>query len=369
MEQILAITVIEAVNMAKKILLLLFLFSTLSFTNIVNVKKRKEVVFCLDLSGSTNGLINDIRDNLWRFINYTLKTNPGIDLRIGIVVYGRPSFGADNDYVKIISDLTDNYDYLSQELIKLKPNIEWGEQRLPSAIYASCKNLNWSEGGNVKKIVFIFGNGIVPTMNTTFIKACTIAEEKNIVIYPVYCVQRNIIVRELHGYKMMATKTGGNFNLFPLSHRSPLTSWSDRALKLKRLNENLNSTYIYCTKDGAERYNMMINADQDKQITNEQFVYSRCAYKISDQYQQKCAAWDLISFMKTNTPDFTSLNFAYLPKELQQSSPQEIYETAMRIRQKRNKIISDIHTFYAQLNINDTISINPIDTIVFTPLR
>jgi hypothetical protein len=355
--------------MTKKILLLLFLVSSFSFTNTTEMKKRKEVVFCLDLSGSTNGLINDIRDNLWRFINFSLKRDPGTDLRIGIVVYGRPSFGAQNDYVKILSDLTDNYDYLSQELIKLKPDIEWGQQRLPSAIYAACKNISWSEGGNSKKMIFLFGNGSVPTMNTNFVKACNIAQEKNIVINPVYCVQRNIIVRELPGYKMLADRTGGSFNMYPLSHHSPVTNWSDKALHLKQLNENLNSTYLYCTPDGAVRYNTMLNADNDKVITNEQFVYSRCAYKISDVYQQKCADWDLISFMKNKIPDFLLLKQAYLPKEFQQTSPQDLYETAMHIRQKRNKILSDINSFYATLHINDTLSTNPIDTIVFTALR
>ncbi len=356
--------------MFKKFLLCIGLFSCISFSNEKSdTRKRKEVVFCLDLSGSTNGLINDIRDNLWRFINYSLKTNPGTDLRIGIVAYGRPSFGAGNNYVKIISDLTDNYDYLSQELVKIKPNIEAGEQRLPSAIYAACKNISWSEKGTSKKMIFIFGNGIIPTMNSNYTKACSIAEENNIIINPVYCVQKNIIVRELPGYKMMADRTGGVFNMFSLSHRTPLTSMSENALKFKKLNESLNNTYIYCSKDGSERYTTMLNADQDNLTTNEQFVYSRCAYKISEQYQRKCASWDLISLMKINTPDFLSLNLSYLPKDFQQLSPQEIYEAAMRTRQHRNKIISDMGTFYSKLKINDTLCINPIDTIVFAQLR
>jgi len=356
--------------MIKKIILSLALFSCISFSNEQSdTRKRKEVIFCLDLSGSTNGLINDIRDNLWRFINYSVKTNPGTDLRIGIVLYGRPSFGAENNYVKILSDLTDNYDYLSQELARLKPNIEAGEQRLPSAIFAACKNISWSPGMSSKKMIFIFGNGLIPTTNSNFIKAIRIAEEKNIVINPVYCVQKNVIVRELHGYKTMADRTGGIFNMFSLSHRTPLTNMSENALRFKKLNQNLNDTYIYCSKDGSERYNMMLNADRDNLSTNEQFVYSRCVYKISEQYQRKCASWDLISLMKIITPDFLSLNQSYMPKDFQELSPQEIYEAAMRTRQHRNKIISDMGSFYSKLNINDTLCVNPIDTIVFAQLR
>jgi hypothetical protein len=58
-----------------------------------------------------------------------------------------------------------------------------------------------------------------------------------------------------------------------------------------------------------------------------------------------------------------------MPKDFQELSPQEIYEAAMRTRQHRNKIISDMGTFYSKLRINDTICVNPIDTIVFARLR
>ncbi|HKR06998.1 MAG TPA: vWA domain-containing protein [Bacteroidia bacterium] len=356
--------------MFKRITIFLFIICSLSFsTNNTVLKQRKEVVFCLDLSGSTNGLIVDIRDNLWRFINYSLITNPGTDLRIGIVVYGRPSFGADNDYVKILSDLTDNYDYLSQELIKLKPNIETGTQRLPSAIYAACKNISWSTGSNSKKLIFIFGNGIVPVTNNNFLKACKIAEENNIVIYPVYCVQKNIIVREIHGYKTLADRTGGKFTTFPISHRSPATGMSANASTLRKLNTNLNNTYVYYSKDGVERFNMMVNADENPDQLNELFLYSRFKYKLSEQYQRKCASWDIISLMKLNMPDFMTINPAYLPKDCKQLTPQELYEKMMRTRQIRYRIESEIQTIHSKLNINDTLSINPIDTIIFTQLR
>ncbi|MEO5570264.1 MAG: vWA domain-containing protein [Bacteroidia bacterium] len=356
--------------MAKIILIILLTLSFLSFTNnTAPVKKRKEVVFCLDLSGSTNGLINEIRDNLWRFINFTYRTNPGADLRIGIVVYGRPSFGAQNDYVKILSDLTDNYDYLSSELSKLKPNIEAGEQRMPSAIYSACKNLSWSNETNSKKIIFLFGNGIVPISNNNFNKACKIAEQNNIAIFPVYCIQKKIILREMPGYKILADRTGGRFNTFSLSQRSPSYRLSIQAETLKKLNDNLNSTYIYYSKDGDDRYNMMLNAEQNLTMFDELYLYSRCMYKVSESYEQKCATWDIISLMKLYMPDLTAVNPAYLPKDFQQLSPQQLYEKTMRIKQKRNKIISDIKIFYSKLNLNDTMNINPIDTIVLSQLR
>ncbi|MEP7167867.1 MAG: hypothetical protein ABI855_00705, partial [Bacteroidota bacterium] len=191
----------------------------------------------------------------------------------------------------------------------------------------------------------------------------------NIVIYPVYCVQRNIIVRELHGYKTLADQTGGKFTIYPLSHRSASAQMNADALQLQKLNKNLNSTYIYYSKDGPAHYNLMINAEDNPDQLNEKFLCSRFIYKLSDQYQRKCASWDIISLMKLNMPDFMAINPAYLPKDYQQLAPQEFYEKAMRIRQIRYKIESDIKIIYSKLNMSDTININPIDTIVFTQLR
>jgi hypothetical protein len=104
---------------------------------------------------------------------------------------------------------------------------------------------------------------------------------------------------------------------------------------------------------------MMLNSEQNFLQLDEKYLYSRCMYKISDQYEKKCAAWDIISLMKMYMPDLTAVNPSYLPKEFQQITPQELYETSMRMRQKRNKIVSDIKTFYSNLNLNDTMNINP----------
>ena len=45
--------------------------------------KPLDIVFCVDLSGSTNGLINDLRDNLWMIINQAQHMEPKPALRIG----------------------------------------------------------------------------------------------------------------------------------------------------------------------------------------------------------------------------------------------------------------------------------------------
>ena len=331
------------------------------------VMQKKNVVFCLDMSASTNGLIYDFSNNLWHFINYNLHASPESELKIGIIGYGRPSFGAASDYVKVISDFTDNFDYLSEELFNLKINVEKGDQMVGSALYTAFKRMSWDKKS--KKIVFLFGNGGVGNGSVNYLEACKIANEKEITVYPVYCVQRNVVANELMGYKTIADKTGGLYNTMLLSHKALSNHLSDNATGLRNLNDSLNNTYIFYSKDGSSRYNMMLDADKNSIEMNEDHFYSRMAYKISEHYQFKCAEWDLVSLMKRNPPDFTQLNTAYLPKDYQSYSPQQLYEIAMHNKEKRNKLVSDIQTGFLKMRETRTSILNPMDSIVLAPMK
>jgi hypothetical protein len=357
-----------AIMTARRIFIFVLIILCTAFTPYkAGVMQKKDVVFCLDLSASTNGLIYDISNNLWHFINYNLHSSPESELKIGIVGYGRPSFGARSDYVKVISDFTDNYDYLSEELFNLKINVEKGDQMVGSALYTACKRMSW--GKNSKKVIFLFGNGSVANGSVNYLEACGIANDKNITVYPVYCVQRNVVAHELMGYKTIADKTGGHYNTMLLSHSALSNRLSNDALWLKDLNDSLNNTYLYYSKDGAERYKMMLDADKNSIEMNEEHFYSRCAYKISDHYQFKCAEWDLISLMKVNPPDLRQLNAAYLPKDFQALSPQQLYEIAMHTKEKRNKLVSDMRTAFVRLKNTKSEIVNPMDSIVLAPMR
>lgn len=85
-----------------------------------------DVVFCLDLSGSTNGLVYDVRDQLWFIINQIHAFERTPDLRIGLVGFSRPSFGKDNAYVRVLSRLTHDFDSLAYELYKLNHPLKKG---------------------------------------------------------------------------------------------------------------------------------------------------------------------------------------------------------------------------------------------------
>ncbi len=81
--------------MKKRVLLGLLVVLSVSFFA-YKKKTRKpviDVVFCIDFSNSTNGVSALLKDQIWGSVNNFLSMNPQPDVRVGIVGYGRPSFG------------------------------------------------------------------------------------------------------------------------------------------------------------------------------------------------------------------------------------------------------------------------------------
>jgi hypothetical protein len=85
-----------------------------------------DIVFCLDLSGSTNGLVNDVRDNLWLIANELNAMQPKPDFRLGVICFSRPSFGKEDGYVKVFSDSNFAYEKTVQLIIKSIPTNSCG---------------------------------------------------------------------------------------------------------------------------------------------------------------------------------------------------------------------------------------------------
>ena len=106
---------------------IIILFVVATFTAKANqLQPSIDVVFTVDLSGSTNGIIDDIRDKIWDVQNQVNYIRPTPNIRFGIVGYGRPSFGLFNNCVKVIIPLTKDVDLMADELYKIKANIEKG---------------------------------------------------------------------------------------------------------------------------------------------------------------------------------------------------------------------------------------------------
>jgi hypothetical protein len=299
-----------------------------------------DVVFCLDLSGSTNGLIDDVREKLWDIVNQVNSFRPAPDFRIGVVAFSRPSFGAKNGYVKVLHKLTSDFDALNFELYKLKPSIEKGDQLVGEAIRVSVNNMNWANDDDALKVIYVTGNGMVNMGGNDFRSACDLAVKKNIILNTLYCRTRNNAEKELPGWREIARLGGGEQYDIRVHKRTPVILTSTDPSEMRTLSEKLTDTYMYFGEKGEERYKMMASNDKNAMVANDMSFESRLFYKISDRYQFHQQSWDLVDYIKMSNSPLTEIDQKFLQEANRFKTPAELKELSLKKKDERTKIIS-----------------------------
>ena len=346
------------------VFLLFLLFYTGNTTSPSRGRESIDVVLCLDLSGSTNGLLDDVREKLWDVINQVNSYRPAPELRIGVVAFSRPSFGAKSGYVKVLQKLTNDFDQLSFELYKLKPTIEKGDQLVGEAIRVSVKQMNWSDDKDALKVIFLVGNGMVNAGVDNYRESCELASERKIVIHSLYCRTRNNAEKELPGWREIARLTGGEQYDIRIHKRTPLVLTSTNIPEFRELAGQLTGTYLYYGENGLERYKMMASIDKNALLANEMTFESRLFYKISDRYQFHQQNWDLIDHLKMTNSALEDINMTFLPDSLKFTTPANVRNVALQLKDKRSKTIMDLrrHIPYdRQITINKRLEDRDID--------
>ena len=258
--------------------------------------KPLDIVFCLDLSGSTNGLLNDLRDHLWMIINQAHNMEPKPFLRIGVVGFSRPSFGKENAYVKVLVPLTNNFDYVAEELYRLRPSIEKGDQIVAAALRASVNDMHWTERTDAVKLVFLVGNGMVSGTDHEYVKYCEEAREKNIVVHPVYVMKSANWFKELTGWRRIATMTGGMQTEVTINKPDNMQVFVSVKKDLTELNNRINATYNWSGIDSSICRKSLSAADSGAFYADNKDVFlNRLYYKSGEEYAAVYNECDLVS--------------------------------------------------------------------------
>ncbi len=342
-----------------KLMLPLLVVMAMGFTNRAP-RPSAEVALVIDLSGSTNGLLDDIRDNIWNFVNSFRLANPEQDLRLAVVGFSRGSFGAENAYIRVLSDLTTNYDLISYRLFELVATVEKGDQYVGAAIKMAIDNLTWSKGPN-RRLIMLFGNSRADLGSYDYNRAVEWALDKKIVINSVYCSQGGDNPKYLGQWHSIADRTGGNLFKMQVTRRSPNKFRSQATERLVEFNNSVNDTYVPYNRSGSVDYQLMLAADINALQMGELFFHSRCLYKLSDSYQTHLASFDLVSYVNDHGR-LPAYHRHYLPEHLTHSTDNELLEIAKIKATRRNTVLSKLKNSI-MFQQPDSFAVNPIDSI------
>ena len=121
--------------------------------------KPIDIVICLDVSGSMNGLIDSAKIQLWNVVNELARIKPTPQLRVGLYAYGANKYDAKKGWVNKEVDLTEDLDEVYKMLNALKTG--GGDELVARVTKTAIEDQKWSAEKGALKIVFVCGNEAV----------------------------------------------------------------------------------------------------------------------------------------------------------------------------------------------------------------
>lgn len=269
-----------------------------------------DLVICLDVSGSMSGLINAARQNLWSIVNDMATLTPQPELRVALLTYGSPSYGADTGFVSIQTELTTDLDLVSQKLFALSTS--GGKEYVARVVKRSLDDLKWSSDSHALKLIFVCGNEPA-TQDPEFdaMQMASTAIGKGVLVNTIYCGNQQ--KPEADGWRQVARMADGKFAAIEQNQIAVIETPFDK--QLMDLSAQLNTTYLTFGSNGSGWAKNQIEQDRNALSLNSAAAAQRCVTKGSSLYYNP--SFDLCDAIKNPEFKLATVKKELLPKELQ----------------------------------------------------
>lgn len=256
-----------------------------------------DVVICLDVSSSMNGLINSAKLKLWDIVNDLARIKPTPDLRVALYSYGHTRYDRGAGWVRKDVDLTTDLDQLYQKLNALTTH--GGEEYVARVCRDALEQQKWSKDKKALRLIFVCGNE--PASQDPVVKLNTVADlarEMDVVINPIFC--GNSEHRDAADWKELAKMAGGRFASID-QNRGAVAIATPFDKDLAELSGKLNTTYVAYGREGKEKAENQLRQDANAAKVPGA-APARAASKVSGLYRN--SAWDLIDRLRED-PKFS----------------------------------------------------------------
>jgi hypothetical protein len=302
-----------------------------------------DLVICLDVSNSMDGLINSAKARLWDIVNELAKVQPTPNLRVALYSYGHTGYNPQAGWVRKELDFTTDLDLVYQKLTAL--TTRGGTEYVGRVCQAALDEQKWTEDKSALKIIFVCGNEPAtqdPQVNLKELarKAVT----RDIYINTIYCGNPNNA--EALGWKELADLAEGRYACID-QNRGTVAITTPMDKELIELGNKLNTTYLAYGSLGRERRANQLAQDINARQAGVQAEAGRAAAKGGGLY--KNADWDLVDKLKDDpTFDIKTIPEADLPEELKKLKPEEREQYVRDMLAKRLAIQKQINELNAR---------------------
>jgi len=318
----------------------LLIAETVIETNSKIKKPEIKVALLLDTSNSMDGLIDQAKAQLWKIVNelsYAKCEDENPNLKIALYEYGNDNLNAEEGYLRQVLAFSDDLDEISKSLFSLTTN--GGNEYCGKVIKTAISQLNWGEGKEDLKLIFIAGNEPYSQGKVNYKDASKLAHQNDVTVNTIFCGDYNQGIS--NSWKDGADLTHGNY--MAINHNEATvhvsSPYDDKILEL---NEKLNKTYVAYGSAGRAKMQMQAKQDSNAMSYNKANAVSRTVSKSSRLY--KNSSWDLVDAEKEGNFSYDELKESELPKELKGKSNTEIKSYVEKKRNTRKKLQNEIAT-------------------------
>lgn len=299
-------------------------------------KPKIDVVIALDVSDSMSGLIGSAKQRLWDIVNEFGRAQPQPELRISIVTFGNPDYGAESGFVRIDQAFTRNLDAVNQTLFSFATN--GGDEYVARAISTAVDQLDWSTEPDALRILFVAGNESARQDPQISVLAATqMANAKGIVVNTIYCGDEDEGLSA--GWQDVATMTNGLYASIDQNSAAVANIATPMDNRLTELNQALNDTYIAYGDIGEQSREQQLKQDANASRMSGATAASRVVTKAGKLYDN--SEWDLVDAVGSGMTmdEFAAEN---LPASMQPMSAEERQEFVSEKADQRAALQAEI---------------------------
>lgn len=323
-------------------------------TNELDDNKDIKLALLLDTSNSMDGLISQAKSQLWAIVNKlsTAKHNKGdVSLQIALYEYGNDNLPAKEQYIRMVTPLTNDLDKISEDLFALKT--KGGNEFCGAAIHTALQQLDWKNNKEDLQMIFIAGNEPFDQGNTDYIDACLSAKNHEVIINTIYCGDFN---EGINGHWKKGADIG-NGEYISIDHNSKTiyipSPYDDR---IEKLNTQLNDTYLpYGSLGWTSKLNQNTQ-DYNASSLSKKVIVERGISKGNGFYKNE--SWDLVDASEED--GFEIENLEQLPEEMSHMNTEEKLLYIKEKKSEREAIQQEIQSlskkrdqYLAKLTKND----------------
>jgi hypothetical protein len=299
--------------------------------------KPIDVVICLDVSNSMDGLIASAKTKLWDIVNDLAKIKPAPQLRVGLYSYGNDRYDPKVGWIRKESDLTTDLDEISKKLFGL--TTLGGTEYVTRVCRDAIEQQKWSEDKNALKLIFVCGNE--PASQDPVVKlkeAADKAKAKGIVINPIFCGRAD--EPDARDWKEFAALAGGAFSSID-QDRSAVAIATPLDKELSELSSKLNTTYCVYGRVAKEKQANQLAQDANALQAGLAVAATRAVSKGSTLY---CTEdWDLVDRLKRDPKfDVKKVPVEDLSETMKKMTPEQREKHVKEMLAKRETLQKQI---------------------------